>query len=169
MPRSATYHLNLRTDFQKHYEEIVAEYNREKDRVTIEQTFEALLKLAQELDEEEGRAAREGLDEESLAVFDLLKKQQLKPAEIKRIKEVARGLLAKLKGDSLRIDQWRDKEATRDTVRVTIRDFLWSDQTGLPVEAYSEDDVAQRSDDVFRHVFRAYPTIPSPFYGRTAA
>ena len=33
----------LRTDFQRHYEEIVAEYNREKDRVTIEKTFEDLL------------------------------------------------------------------------------------------------------------------------------
>ena len=30
----------LRTDFQQHYERLVADYNREKDRVTIEQTFE---------------------------------------------------------------------------------------------------------------------------------
>ncbi len=35
----------LRADFQRHYEKIVAEYNREKDRVTIEQTFEALLEF----------------------------------------------------------------------------------------------------------------------------
>ena len=69
----------LRTDFQKHYEEIVAAYNREKDRVTIEKTFEALLKFVQDLDEEESRAVREGLDEESLAIFDLLKKPELKP------------------------------------------------------------------------------------------
>ncbi len=46
----------LRTDFQRHYEEIVAEYNREKDRVTIEKTFEALLQIMDELDDEEGRA-----------------------------------------------------------------------------------------------------------------
>jgi type I restriction enzyme R subunit len=56
----------LRTDFQKHYQEIVDEYNREKDRVTIEHTFEALLKFVQGLDKEETRAMREGLDEESL-------------------------------------------------------------------------------------------------------
>ncbi len=54
----------LRTDFQRHYEEIVAEYNREKDRVTIEKTFEALLRITSEMDDEEGRAVREGLDEE---------------------------------------------------------------------------------------------------------
>lgn len=52
----------LRTDFQRHYEAIVVEYNREQDRITIERTFEALLKLVQELDEEENRAVREGLD-----------------------------------------------------------------------------------------------------------
>lgn len=51
----------LRTNFQKHYEEIVAEYNREKDRVTIEQTFEALLDLVKVLSEEDGRALRAGL------------------------------------------------------------------------------------------------------------
>jgi type I restriction enzyme R subunit len=52
----------LRTDFQRHYEDIVAEYNREKDRVTIEKTFEALLRLIGEMGEEENRAVREGLD-----------------------------------------------------------------------------------------------------------
>ena len=29
----------LRMDFQRKYEEIVADYNREKDRTTIEETF----------------------------------------------------------------------------------------------------------------------------------
>ncbi len=159
----------LRIDFQQHYEEIVAEYNREKDRVTIEQTFEALLNLVQELDEENSRAVREGLHEESLAIFDLLKKRDLTASDIKRIKEVSVGLLKTLKTEKLRVDQWRDKEATRDAVRVTIRDFLWSDKTGLPVALYSEDDVNIRAEDVFRHVFRAYPTVPSPYYESAAA
>jgi len=154
----------LRTDFQQHYEAIVAEYNREKDRVTVEQTFDALLKLVQDLDEEDSRAVREGLDEESLAIFDLLKKQDMSASDIKRIKAVAVGLLGELKAEKLRVDQWRDKEATRDAVRITIRDFLWSDETGLPVDHYTEDDVKARADEVYRHVYRVYPTIPSPFY-----
>ena len=127
----------LRTDFQRHYEEIVAEYNREKDRVTIEKTFEALLKFMQELDEEEARHVREGLDEESLAIFDLLKKPDLDAAEIKRIKAVAVELLETLKAEKLKIDHWRDKESTRDAVRIAIRDFLWSEATGLPISSYS--------------------------------
>ena len=154
----------LRTDFQLYYEKVVVEYNHEKDRATIERTFEALFKMVQELGEEDKRAVREGLDEESLAIFDLLKKQNLSASDIKRIKAVAVSLLEKLKAEKLRVDQWREKEATRDAVRVTIRDFLWSDETGLPVALYSEDDVQHRTEDVFQHVFRAYPTVPSPHY-----
>ena len=104
----------LRTDFQRHYEGIVADYNREKDRVTIERTFEDLLKFARELDEESARAVREGLDEESLAIFDLLKKETLAPGEIESIKQVARSLLETLKAEKLRIEKWREKESTRD-------------------------------------------------------
>ena len=144
----------LRTDFQRHYEEIVAEYNREKDRVTIEKIFEALLRFMGEIGEEESRAMREGLDEESLAIFDLLKRPDLSPAEIRRIKNVAVSLL---KAERLHIDHWREKEATRD--------FLWNDATGLPVDHYTEGDVQARADNVYRHVYRAYPTLPSPFYG----
>ncbi len=159
----------LRADFQGRYEEIVAAYNREKDRVTIERTFEALIKLVEELDEEESRAVREGLDEESLAIFDLLKKPDLSAPEVKRIKQVAVALLQTLKAEKLRVDQWRDKEATRAAVRVTIQDFLWSDETGLPSDDYSEAEVTARAEDVFRHVFRAYPTLPSPYYESAAA
>lgn len=159
----------LRTDFQQHYEKIVAEYNREKDRVTIEQTFEALLTFEQSLSEEERRAVREGLDEESLAIFDLLRKSDLSGADIKQIKKVAVELLARLKAEKLKIDHWRDKETTRDAVRITIRDYLWSDDTGLPVAAYTEDDVNEKAEDVFRHVYRAYPELPSPFYTSSVA
>jgi type I restriction enzyme R subunit len=158
----------LRTDFQRHYEEIVAGYNQEKDRVTIEKTFEALLQFMNQMGEEESRAVREGLDEESLAIFDLRKRPDLSPGEIQRIKNVAVELLKTLKVEKLRIDHWRDKEATRDAVRLAIRDFLWSDSTGLPVDHYTEDDVEARADDVYRHIYRAYPTVPSPFYEERA-
>jgi type I restriction enzyme R subunit len=153
----------LRTNFQAHYEAIITEYNQEKDRVTIEHTFEQLLRFVQELDEEEARAIREGLDVESVAIYDLLRKPDLSPKEIARIKQVAVQLLTALKAEQLRVNQWRDKEATRDAVRSTIFDFLYSDKTGLP-DAYSEAEIKAKSEDVFQHVFYAYPTIPSPIY-----
>ena len=158
----------LRTDFQRHYEEIVGEYNREKDRLTIEKTFEDLLKFMQGLGEEEARHIREGLDEESLAVFDLLKKPDLGAAEIKRVKEIAVELLSTLKAERLKIDHWREKESTRDSVRIAIHDFLYSEATGLPISSYSEAEVGIKSENVFRHVHWAYPTVPSPYYGTHA-
>ena len=69
-----------------------------------------------------------------------------------------------LKAEKLKIDHWRDKEATRDAVQIVIKNFLWNDQTGLPVESYSEEDVEAKSEEVFRHVWRAYPCLPSPVY-----
>jgi len=42
----------LRTDFNSRYQEIIAGYNLEKDRVTIEETFAKLMKFVGELDEE---------------------------------------------------------------------------------------------------------------------
>jgi type I restriction enzyme R subunit len=42
--------------------------------MTIEKTFAALLVRAEDLDTEQRRAAREGLTEETQALFDLLMK-----------------------------------------------------------------------------------------------
>lgn len=159
----------LRTDFQQHYEGIVADYNREKDRLTIEKTFEALLRMIEEMSEEENRAVREGLDEESLALFDLLRKPRLSPKETDQIKAVAIELLAAVKSQIREIDAWADKESTRDAVLGSIRDFLWSDRTGLPESSYTEEDVVERADGVFRHVMRVYPSVPSPYYGDVVA
>jgi type I restriction enzyme R subunit len=159
----------LRTDFQKRYEEIVDEYNKEKDRATIEQIFDELLRLVESLNEEEGRAVREGLDEENLVLYDLLRKPELTPGETKRIKSVAVALLETLKAEKHRIDHWQEKEATRDTVKLAIRDFLWNETTGLPLDMYTEDEVMERADAVYQHVFRVYPTVPSPYYSINAA
>jgi len=77
-------------------------------------------------------------------------------------------LLRTLKAEKLRIDHWRDKETTRDDVRISIHDFLYSEATGLPISSYSEAEVGIRSENVFRHVYWAYPTVPSPYYGAQA-
>ncbi len=153
----------LRADFQARYEEIVESYNSEKDRLTIERTFEALLRFVETLDGEEKRYIKEGLDPESVVMFDLLMKPNLSPKEVATIKQIAGQLLATLKGEKLKIAQWTEKEATRDAVRSTIFDFLYSDQTGLP-ESYSGPEIEGKVDAVFRHVYYAYPTVPSPVF-----
>ncbi len=154
----------LRTDMQAHYEKIIAEYNSEKNRVTIEQTFEELLRVEEDLTEEDDRAVREGLSEESLALYDLLKKPELSATEIKRIKEVSVELLATVKAEVTKYHHWRDKESSRDAIHTTIHDLLYSDESGLPESSYSEADVEDVAEAVYHHVFRAYPDVPSPIY-----
>ncbi len=154
----------LRTDYQAHYEKLVKAYNQEKDRVVIEKTFEALLKLNEALSHEEKRTIKEGLDEESLVLFDLLSKPNLQPKEIAKIKQVSSSLLATLKAERLRIANWQQKESTRDAVKQQIFDFLYDERTGLPVEQYEEDEISDITEKVFLHIYRVYPELPSPVY-----
>lgn len=143
-----------RTDFQKHYEEIVEEYNNEKDRVTIETTFEALLKLVDALSVEEQRAVKEGLSEDSLVLFDLLLKPNLSKQEIDRIKKVAEGLYETLKTELARIQDFAVKQSTRDEIKVRIKNFLWDENTGLP-ESFAPEEVEDKTDMVFNHLLIA--------------
>jgi type I restriction enzyme R subunit len=78
---------------------------------------------------------------------------------------VAAELLETLKTERLKVENWRDKEATRDAVRVAIKDFLYDDRTGLPDPAYNEIEIDLKTDEVYRHVYRVYPTVPSPVFG----
>ncbi|MCU0453444.1 MAG: type I restriction endonuclease subunit R [Bacteroidetes bacterium] len=147
----------LRTDFDKRYQEIIAQYNLEKDRVTTEQTFATLLRFVDQLDAEERRAVREGLDEESLSLFDILEKPNLSKRERERLKGVARDLLDRLKKEYLRVQDWREKEQTRSGVKSFIHDFLWNEETGLPTPSYSPDDVEIKSDSAYQFVYGQYP------------
>ena len=141
----------LRTDFQKHYEQLVSDYNSEKDAVNIERTFAALLVLAEELDGEQRRAVREGLDEETLALFDLLMKPDLEKSDIAKLKKVAVGLYEILKQQLDAMQDFAGKQATRDAVRVAITDFLYDDRTGLP-QSYEPDEVDVKAQAVFAHI-----------------
>jgi len=141
----------LRTDFQMHYEKMVSEYNSEKDAVNIERTFAALLILVEELDHEQQRAMREGLDEDTLALFDLLMKPDLEKADIAKLKKVATGLYEVLKQQLDAMQDFAGKQATRDAVRVAIQDFLYDDRTGLP-QSYDPGEVDMKAQAVFAHI-----------------
>jgi type I restriction enzyme R subunit len=81
-----------RLDLYTRYQAIIADYNQETDRVTIEQTFADLLSIIESMSVEERRTVREGLvEEEHLAVYDLLcrRKDDLSPQARTRVKAVA--------------------------------------------------------------------------------
>jgi type I restriction enzyme R subunit len=154
----------MRKDLQAQFEEIVAEYNREKDRVTIETSFQQLLIITKALNEEERRAMALGLDEETLALFDLLSKPELDKTGIKKLKKVAVGLLDTLKERLAGISEWQATEANRHSIRLTIHDYLYADTTGLPLDSYDEEEVKLLTNEVYKHIWRAYPKLPSPVY-----
>lgn len=84
-------------DFYEQYQRIIDAYNSEQDRASIEATFEALVKLSEDLSEEEQRFVREGFtDERQLAVFDMLCKDSLTKEEIAQVKVLARELADKI-------------------------------------------------------------------------
>lgn len=160
----------LRTDFYKRYMAIIADYNRETDRVTIEKTFEELVKLVGELGEEDQRAVREGLDEENLAVFDVLvqKKDDLDTRARTRVKKVAQEMLDAVKAELAKLEHWKEKRQTQAQVKQLIYDYLYSDETGLPVDAYSDDEVKELAEVVYLHVYQQYETADDSVYAVAA-
>ncbi|MBW6486727.1 MAG: type I restriction endonuclease subunit R [Syntrophobacterales bacterium] len=140
-----------RVDLYERYQEIVAEYNKYKDAAEVQRVFDDLFKFNDELDEEQRRYLREGLDnEDQLAVFDLLQKDSLKRKERERIKAVAKELLEKLLADKLRIDHWKAKATAQAQVKAEIIKHLY---INLPGEDYTEQEIADKADIVFAHLY----------------
>ena len=93
--------------------------------LNAEEFFQQLVAFAQSLNEEEQRGVGEQLNEEELALFDLLTKPQieLSDADRDKVKATARELLATLKAGKLVLD-WRKRQQARAEVRVTIEKVL---------------------------------------------
>jgi type I restriction enzyme R subunit len=140
----------MRVDLVERFEQLVADYNA--GSVNTETFFKELLAFKQDLTEEEARALSEGLDEEQLAIFDLLMRPapELSEAEKTQVKTVAGELLSTLKRGKLVLD-WRKQQATRAAVRVAVEETL--DQ--LP-DAFTRQIYAQKCDAVYQHVFDSY-------------
>jgi type I restriction enzyme, R subunit len=148
-----------RMNYQLKYEEIVAGYNSEKDRVTIEETFRRLMELIGALDEEQKRAVEEGLSEDELAVFDLLKKDNLGKAERERVKQASRDLLASIKSRLAELDRFWEKEQTKADVEVFILDEVF---TSLPTPPFTAEEKRVVAASIYAHVWQqavngAYP------------
>ena len=145
-----------RINFYERYQEIINEYNQEQNRVNIEKTFEELMKLSNELTEEEKRYVREGFEnDEYLSVYDILMKDDLSKEDIKKIKKVAVELLDKIKDELKKMDHPFEKKNTQSIIINTIRDVLWLE---LP-ESYSEESITQYRDAIYNYVSMQYGSV----------
>jgi type I restriction enzyme R subunit len=128
-------------------EELVAAYNL--GTLDAEAFFQALKALIARMEEEERRAAREGLTEEELAVFDLLTRPEpkLTKAQEAEVKRVARELLKKLQAH--RVAHWRLNPRTRAAVQSEIKFTL----NELPEEPYPQELWDEKVEAVWQFVY----------------
>jgi len=141
----------MRMDYYKKYQEIIADYNKDKDRITIEETFAKVMDLINSLDEEQRRTVTEGLSEEQLALFDLIQRGDLSKTVRDKVKEASRELLADILTLIAPLDQWTEKEQTQAEVKTFILDHIY--QT-LPEPPYTSDDKQQVAGLVYQHIWQ---------------
>jgi len=141
----------LRMDYYKKYQEIIADYNREKDRVTVEETFARLVDLANSLTAEQRRAAEEGLSDDELALFDLLFKESISKADRERLRQASKSLLASLRGLLREMPNWAQNSTTQAEVKVFILDNLWR---SLPRPPFTELETGALADRVYAYVWQ---------------
>lgn len=140
-----------RMDYQQRYEEIVAQYNNDKNRVTIEETFRRLTELVVDMDEEQNRHVREHLSEEELALFDLLKRDDLSKKDREHVKQASRDLLAAIEERLSDLDRFWEKEQTKSAVETFILDKVYTD---LPTPPFTAEDKDQVAANVYQHVWQ---------------
>ena len=142
-----------RINFYEKYQQIIHDYNQEQNRTTIEKTFEELMKLSNQLTDEEKRYIREGFEnDEQLSMYDVLMKNDLSKEDIRKLKAVAKDLLEKIKQQLEAMDHPFDKQETKAAIIITIRDVLWEQ---LP-ESYSEENITFYREAVYNYVSQRY-------------
>jgi len=148
-----------RHDLVERIEQLIADYNA--GSLNIDEYLRRLVELSKTLSAEEQRVVAEGLEEEALAIFDLLTQPEpeLTEEERARVKASAKQLLAHLH-EKLVLD-WRRRAETMAGVRTTIRGVL--DQ-GLPEDPYPPELFDRKVDAVFNHVVASYGDDGSSVY-----
>lgn len=145
-----------RINYYERYQAIIEAYNSEQDRATIEKTFMDLMDLANQMNAEEQRYAREGFSsDEELSLYDMLFREDLNKNDIKKLKEVAADLFQKIKAKISELDHWTDKQETKAAIGNLIRDTLWAE---LP-ECYDELSISMYRQRIYEYVYTRYQSV----------
>ena len=137
-----------RTKFSERYKRVIDSYNA--GGTENEDYYEQLVKLVQELKEEDNRAVIEGLLEEELEIYDLLVAgKKLTKADEQKVKLSAKNLFHKLmenKKELLVVDWYKDDQP-REKVRTAVETSLDAD---LP-ESYDKDSFNAKINLLMNH------------------
>jgi len=141
----------MRMDYYKKYQEIIADYNREKDRATVEETFARLVELANSLDAEQRRAAEEGLSDDEYALFQMLFKENVSKADREKLKQASKSLLASLRELLRPMPTWAQTVQTQAEVKIFVLDNLWRN---LPRPPYTDQETETLASHVYEYVWQ---------------
>jgi type I restriction enzyme R subunit len=134
-----------RTDFATRLQGIIDRYNSGSS--SADNYFQELLKFAKDMRAESERHIREGLSEEELELFDLLKKDKMTQAETQKVKLAAKSLLHRLLEEQPKVlvQEWFKDSQSRSRVRDTVEAVL---NTHLP-DTYDRPIFKEKCDRVF--------------------
>jgi type I restriction enzyme R subunit len=142
-----------RVDLYERYQEIVKDYNKDKDAAEIQKVLDDLTATMGSLDEEGKRYLREGLQNEGqLAVFDLLQKESLSKGERESVKKIAVDLLAKLNSGQIQIQRLREMATVQAKVKAEIIKHLFAN---LPSDVYDTDEISLKANVLFARNYSA--------------
>lgn len=149
MIRKNPVNINYREKFEK----LIAEYN--EGILSVDELFEALRFLSDELSVEEVRHVELGLTEEELTIFDMLNRpgSEHTKEEKEIFKIAAKSLMKKLKDEALYVD-WKKHQAGRANARVAIEDILQDEVDGV----LSKDEQEMVKQEMFQFVYQSYVT-----------
>ena len=129
-------------------EKIMDAYNKWSKE--IEEIFEELIKLSQEMTDEEKRAVKEEMSEEQLAIFDLLWKDDLQKNDEKEIKRIAKELLDIIKPIIDSSVRPRENESVKAEIKVKIDTFLYDN---LPT-TYDDNLLSKKSEELYVYMYQ---------------
>jgi type I restriction enzyme R subunit len=114
---------------------------------STENYYDELTTYAQDLKDEAERHIREGLTEDELELFDLLKKESLTQDETQRVKLAAKHLLRRLAEEQPKVlvQNWHQSTQTQQQVRSEIERVLDAD---LP-DSYDRTTFKQKCEKVY--------------------
>ena len=115
---------STRTDFAQRLQGIIDAYNAGSS--SADNYFEELLKYAKDLKAEAERHVREGLTEDELELFDLLKKDAMTQEETQKVRLAAKSLLHRLLEEppKVLVQDWFKDSQTKKKVQSAVEEVL---------------------------------------------
>lgn len=137
-----------RTDFATRLQGIIDRYNSGSS--SADEYFNELMKFAQDMKAESERHVREGLSEDELELFDLIKKDKMTKEETQKVRLAAKSLLHRLREETPKVlvQDWFKDGQSKLRVRSAVENVL---HKHLP-ESYDRVVFTEKCNSVFEQM-----------------